>query len=158
MRFGGAGRGQVIIDGDMAGSTGHTSSRMTGRIEVISRISGRRSWTVEQKLAILRDAFGPGGSRRLAMERHEVNSGQLYTWRHQAMSGQLSGTPGLPAMPRFAEVTIVAPEQCVPALPSPSLPEAVSKIGIELPSGVKLSIDSDVDGAALARVLGILGR
>lgn len=39
---------------------------MTTRIEVVGRISGRRRWTVEQKLAILRDAFGPDGvARRL---------------------------------------------------------------------------------------------
>ena len=62
---------------------------MTSRIEVIGRISGRRHWTVEQKLAMLRDAFGPDGRVRAAMERHEVSSGQLYTWRREAMSGAL---------------------------------------------------------------------
>lgn len=67
----------------------HTSSRMTGRIEVIARVSGRRFWSVEQKLAMLRDAFGPGGSVRSAMERHEVTSGLLYTWRRNAMAGLL---------------------------------------------------------------------
>ena len=36
----------------------HTSGRMSTRIEVVA---GRRRWTVEQKLAILRDAFGPEG-------------------------------------------------------------------------------------------------
>ena len=35
----------------------------------------RRRWTVEEKLAILRDAFGPDGSVRAAVERHEVGSG-----------------------------------------------------------------------------------
>ena len=66
------------------------SGRMTGRFEVIARVSGRRFWTVEQKLAILRDAFGPGGSVRSAMERHDVTSGGLlYTWRRMAMSGLL---------------------------------------------------------------------
>jgi transposase len=44
------------------GASSHTSGRMTGRIEVIGHISGRRRWTVEQKLSILRDAFGSGGS------------------------------------------------------------------------------------------------
>ncbi|WP_230206668.1 transposase [Novosphingobium sp. Gsoil 351] len=66
---------------------------MTSRIEVIARVSGRRFWTVEQKLMMLRDAFGPGGSVRLAMERHEVTSGLLYTWRRKAMSGQLLDPP-----------------------------------------------------------------
>ena len=54
---------------------------MRTRIEIVGRVSGRRHWTVEQKLAILRDAFGPDGSVRAAMERHEVGSGAIYTWR-----------------------------------------------------------------------------
>ena len=41
---------------------------------------------------ILRDAFGPNGSVRDTVERHEVGSGQLYTWRQQAMSGTLAGS------------------------------------------------------------------
>ena len=57
------------------GSVGHTTSHMT----VIVRVSGRRRWTVEQKLGMLRDAFGSGGSVSTAVERHEVSSGQLYT-------------------------------------------------------------------------------
>ena len=73
------------------GASGHTTGRMSGRIEVVARVSGRRHWTVEQKLAILRDAFGPKGSVRDTVERHEVGSGQLYTWRQQAMSGTLAG-------------------------------------------------------------------
>jgi transposase len=46
-------------------------------------VSGRRRWTVEQKLAVLRDAFGPGGCVRAACERHDVGSGSIYTWRRQ---------------------------------------------------------------------------
>ena len=42
---------------------------MTTRMEIVGRVSGRRHWTVEQKLAILRDAFGPGGSVRAAIEQ-----------------------------------------------------------------------------------------
>jgi transposase len=52
---------------------------MSGRIEVVARVFGRRRWTVEQKFSILRNAFGPSGSVRDAVERHEVGSGQLYT-------------------------------------------------------------------------------
>jgi transposase len=39
-------------------AAGVASSHTTGRIEIVGRVSGRRRWTVEQKLAILRDAFG----------------------------------------------------------------------------------------------------
>jgi len=147
--------------------TGHTGGRMTSRIEVIGRISGRRHWTVEQKLAMLRDAFGPDGRVRSAIERHEVSSGQLYTWRREAMSGALRSS--VPAVrPAFAEVQVAEMRpiaEPLPALsaPPPSPPVAPSpcessRICIELPSGIKLRIDAGVDTDALARVLAILPR
>lgn len=46
-------------EADSAGT--HKSGRMSTRIEVIGRVSGRHRWTPEQKLSILRDAFGPDG-------------------------------------------------------------------------------------------------
>ena len=137
---------------------------MSGRIEVVARVSGRRAWTVEQKLAMLRDAFGPGGSVRASIERHEVSSGLLYTWRRQAMSGELASTlrPALlgsvaEAPPCFAEVRVL--EQPPLAAPCPpACGDPPGRIGIELPSGVRLSVDAAVDAEALSRVLGVLGR
>lgn len=106
---------------------------------------------------ILRDAFGPNGSVRDTVERHEVGSGQLYTWRQQAMSGMLAGVTK-PVMPAFAQVQIAVAEPVVPLLPAPTSPEPSGKIGIELPSGIRLSVDAGVDAEALARVLSVVGR
>lgn len=136
-------------------ASSHTSGRMSARIEVVGHVSGRRRWTVEQKLLILRDAFGSVGSVRSACERYEVGSGLIYTWRRQAMSGELTGVKpsGLPA---FAEVEIAkADVAMVPAaLPAPQS----SAIGIELPSGVRLTVEAGFDADALARVLTVLQR
>ena len=137
------------------GASSHTSGRMTARIEVVGRVSGRRRWTVEQKLAILRDGFGPGGSVRDACERHGVGSVQMYTWRRQAMSGELTGVPP-PALPSFAEVEVAVPS--VPILPSPEPTRPGGQIGIELCSGIRLTVETDVDADALARVLAVLTR
>ncbi|MCP1472370.1 transposase [Sphingobium sp. OAS761] len=127
---------------------------MSSRIEVVSRVSGRRRWTVDQKLAVLRDAFGPEGCVRTACERHEVGSGSIYTWRRQAMSGELPGVRKLPA-PAFAEVQISEPL----ALPAPTVAaRSDSSIGIELPSGVRVTVDATVDADALLRVIGVLTR
>lgn len=147
-------------DSEHQGASGHTSGRMSARIEVVGRVSGRRRWTVEQKLSILRDAFGPDGSVRSACERHEVGSGLLYTWRRLAMSGELTGTrPSVPSIsgPAFAEVELAEPAAATaPSLPPRCPPGGV--IGIELPSGVKLTVDGTVDAEVLARVLGVLAR
>jgi len=137
---------------------------MTGRMQIVARVSGRRAWTVEQKLAILRDAFGPSGSVKAALERHEVSSGLVYTWRRQAMSGELAGTPR-PTLPVFAEVRVTDDGSVTtPALRPPMSPviplstEPIGRIGIELPSGIKLSVDASVDIDALGRVLLMLAR
>jgi len=127
---------------------------MSTRIEVVSRVSGRRRWTVEQKLAVLRDAFGPEGCVRTACERHDIGSGPIYTWRRQAMSGALAGAREL-AAPAFAEVEISEP----PALPVPSaLDGASGAIRIDLPSGIRVTVDAAVDAGALSRVIGALTR
>lgn len=147
-------------DSEQQGASNHTSGRMSTRIEVVGRVSGRRRWTVEQKLSILRDAFGPDGSVRSACERHEVGSGLLYTWRRLAMSGELTGTrPSIPSIsrPAFAEVDLAEPAAAA-AVSSSSGSPPDGRIGIELPSGVKLTVDGTVDAEVLARVLGVLAR
>ena len=132
------------------------TGRMSGRIEVVARVSGRRRWTVEQNLSILRDAFGPNGSVRDAVEQHEVGSGQLYTWRRQAMAGMLVGTTR-PTVLVFAQVQIAA-EPVVLLLPGPTVAEPAGRIGIELPSGIRLSVDALVDAEALARMITHIGK
>ena len=139
--------GSTGLGSDLAIS--HTTSRMTDRIEVIARVSGRRRWTVEQKLSILQDAFGLNGSVRSACERHDVTSGMLYSWRRKAMDAQLAGITRSPA---FAEVQI----REAGLLASP-YSQGNSPIAIELPNGVRLSVDGSVDAQALSRVLGVMG-
>ena len=125
--------------------TGHMSNRMSSRIAVVG---GRRRWSVDQKLAILREAFGPDGSVSATCQRHAVGSGMLYTWRRQALAGDLTGTKRTPA-PSFAEVEVSVPT---------TAPAGSGHIGIELPSGVRLTVDAAVDTDALARVMSVLAR
>ena len=135
------------IGGEAASA--HTSSHMSARIEIVG---GRRRWTVDQKLTILRDAFGPDGSVGEACKRHAIGSGQVYTWRRQAMSGELTGMKQA-ALPAFAEVDVPVPVGA--ALP---LSPACGQIGIEPPTGVRLTVDAAVDADALARVMSVLAR
>ena len=151
--------GAVMSDETIEPAADVASSHTTGRIEIGGRVSGRGRWTVEQKLAILRDAFGPDGSVRTAVERHEVGSGAIYTWRRQAMSGALSGVPARPQA-TFAEVQISEPPVMLPAPPveAPADARTAGQIGIELPSGIRLTVDGAVDAEALSRVIGVLTR
>ena len=101
-------------------------------------------------------AFGSGGSVRAAIERHEISSGLLYTWRKQAMSGELTGIAPVAALPDFAGVRIAAHQAPIAALPPPPSPDVSGRISIELPSGIRINVDAQVDAAALARVLAVL--
>lgn len=125
--------------------TGHMSDRMSSRIAVVG---GRRRWSVDQKLSILREAFGPDGSVSATCQRHAVGSGMLYTWRRQALAGDLTGTKRTPA-PSFAEVEVSVPTAAT---------AGSGQIGIELPSGVRITVDAAVDAGALARVMSVLAR
>ena len=125
--------------------TGHMSDRMSSRIAVVG---GRRRWSVDQKLSILREAFGPDGSVSATCQRHAVGSGMLYTWRRQALAGGLTGAKRA-SVPSFAEVEVSVPTTAL---------AGSGHIGIELPSGVRLTVDAAVDTDALARVMSVLSR
>ena len=123
----------------------HTTGRMTDHIEVVNRVSGRRRWTMEQKLAILHEA-GARGSLRAACERHKLSPAQLYSWRRQIVFGERGE-----ATPTFASVEVTTAGG-----PATSASDWANRIIIELPSGVRLTVDAGVDPQALARVLSVL--
>ena len=129
--------------GASALTTGHMSDHMSS---LIAAVGGRRLWSVDQKMSILREAFGPDGSVSATCQRHAVGSGMLYTWRRQALAGDLTGAKRTPA-PSFVEVSVPV-----------TATAGSGQIGIELPSGVRITIDAAVDADALARVMSVLAR
>ena len=135
----------IAATGASALTTGHMSDHMSSRIAVVG---GRRRWSVDQKLSILREAFGPDGSVSATCQRHAVGSGMLYTWRRQALAGDLTGAKRTP-VPSFAEVEVSVPATAT---------AGSGQIVIELPPGVRLTVDAAVDADALARVMSVLAR
>jgi transposase len=136
-----------------------TSSRR--RVQIIARMAPKRSWTLEQKIAILDEAFAPGARVSDAAERHEINTGQLYTWRQLFLDGKLVASK--PPAPAFARVEMVPAPTVIssPALIEPPAatepaPRSSGGIEIELKSGVRIRVDGDVNGKALKHVLDAL--
>jgi transposase len=135
----------------------HTSAREV-RGEVLAGPERRRRWSVEEKLRILGQSVASGSSVALVCRMHGISSGQLYTWRKQFRTGELTG---------FAPVTVVADAPMV-QLPAPAVathsaapatvpePPAAATIEVELVSGVKLRLTGNVEEAALRRVLSAL--
>lgn len=123
---------------------------MTGRMEVVGRVSGRRRWSDAEKLEILAEAFRPEVRVCDVIARREVSSSLIYTWRKQLREGKLASA--VPSLPVFAEVQVAEPVVRTPQ-PAPCPP---GFIHIELPGGVRVSVDAAVDTGALTRVLSVL--
>ncbi len=143
----------------------HTIDRKSGRkprVEILTGVERRRSWTAEQKREIVGESLGPDVTPTEVARKHGISTGQLYTWRQQLLSFQ--GAVVNRTMPRFASVELPpSPAQPAPisaeqlALASPSAPPRLEGlIEIVLPGGVSLRVDAHVDGRALRRVLGAL--
>ena len=50
---------------------------------IIGRMSSRRRWTVEQKLAIVAASYDPSSSVQEVAYRFEVSPTQIHNWRKQ---------------------------------------------------------------------------
>jgi len=140
--------GLLVLEEDLR-STRTRAREVRG--EVLAGPERRRRWSIEEKLRILAQSVAPGSSASLACRLHGISSGQLYTWRRQFRSGELTG---------FAPVMVAGePVPAAAAIAEPAATIAVVEapvIEVELPSGVKLRLTGAVDEAALRRVLSAL--
>jgi transposase len=84
---------------------------MTRLPEVISTVRRRRSWSTEEKVAILDAAFRPGGSVAAAADRFDVSRALIYLWRKQVRAGLI---PGVSISEAGAAAFAVAEDAVVP--------------------------------------------
>src|SRR5689334_21407264 len=122
----------------------HTSSRKSARfppVEIITRGERRRRWTLEQKLEIVAESYGPELTPTEVARKHGISSGQLYTWRHELLGLQTSVVSR--PMPRFAEVELTKPSP--PASPAPATRPQTSRragrIEIVMPGNIIVRVD-----------------
>jgi len=74
------------------------------RLEVITGVGGRRSWSLEDKGRIVGESFAAGANVSAVARRYELRPQQVYAWRRLARSGALT----LPAEEAVGFVPIVA--------------------------------------------------
>ena len=143
-----------LVDKEDLGST-HTRAREVHG-EVLTGPERRRRWSLEEKLRILAQSVAPGSSASLACRLHGISSGQLYTWRRQFRTGELTGFAPVMVAPPISELPVsAAPLDPAPLVGAADRP-AGGLIEVELPSGVKLRITGAVDAAVLRQVLSAL--
>lgn len=116
--------------------------RMSGRGDggALVQVERRRNWSDEEKLAILKETTVPGVVISAVARRHGIGTGQLYTWRKQLLRGAMAG---------FVPVELAA------SSPSAKAREA-GRIEVRGQCGLTVSVDGEVDRAALKQVLDVL--
>ena len=60
------------------------------RVEVLTHPEQRRRFSVEQKLAIVRETFEPGRSVSTVARQHDVHANQVFKWRKLYQEGSLA--------------------------------------------------------------------
>jgi transposase len=127
------------------------------RVEVRVRPERRRRWSSAAKLAIVRETLSAGATAQAVADRHGIGTGLIYTWRKQMLRAAMAGFAAVEIKPD-AQAALPAPVQDAPppALAIASSSATAGAIEVELPSGVRLRLGSDVDGTALQRVLAAL--
>lgn len=125
----------------------------------------RRSWSTEQKKAIVADIDVGGATLSEVARRHGIHSSLLFRWRKTlgsvmgaaAIEADASSTPpSALARQRFIPVMLPSP----PSIPSASttMPSKPSLIEIVLGGGRQLRVGADVDTAALLRIIEALEK
>ena len=143
-----------VVDKEALGSAHTRAWEVHGK--ALTGPERRRRWSLEEKLRILAQSVAPGSSAFLVCRLRGISSGQLYTWRRQFRTGELTGFAPVRLAPPVEEL----PLEAAPVDPMPTPPEpdrwADGTIEVELPSGVKLRLTGAVDEVGLRRVLSAL--
>jgi len=109
----------------------------------------RRSWTLDEKRRIVDESLEDGASLAEVARRHDLNANQLFTWRRQFGVEPGERKDLAPLLP----VTI-APETAA----EDSDLASRGQMEIVLTEGDRILVWSDVETAALTRVLKALAR
>ena len=137
---------------------------------VIVRTERRRRYSDAEKAAIVAESLRPDVTVTAVARRHGIAKSVIYNWRANRREAEAIAREALEFIPcgQFVEATastsapdIIADEQKparghqsrTAAVPPPLERFRTGAIAIELGNGARLTVDSFVNGKALARVL-----
>ena len=127
-----------------------------GRVEILTGVERRRSWSEEQKRAILLEVATSGQGVSAVARQHDILPQQIYAWHRAFRLAAVTERDG----PSFLPVTIVPsvseepgpPEN--PARPAKTCgPARGARIEIRCKGGRILKFDSSLDPAALRALI-----
>jgi transposase len=120
------------------------------RIEVFTGTGRRRSWSREEKAAIIAESYGAGETVCAVARRHGLTPQQLFAWRRLARrSGLVSPTMFVPAV-----LETIQPEPPGVAIPPRRARRRSKADGIELEiAGVEVRVGADAKPRAIEAVI-----
>jgi transposase len=126
---------------------GQSDSVLVQRLDVV-QVGRRRRWSDDEKLRIVSESYEGYRQVSAVARRHEISRSQLYAWRRALGGGARDGIPG------FSRAVIV------PTAAGELAPSCSGRVGgrmeVVTRQGDRITVGADVDGAAFARVLGVL--
>lgn len=109
----------------------------------------RRYWTADEKRRIVDESLIEGASIAEVARRHDVNANLVFTWRRRMGVEPIEQAEAMPILP----VTIT-----MDATSDETEPASSGQMEIVLAAGDRILVWSDVETAALTRVLKALAR
>lgn len=123
-----------------------------GQVHILTGIIRRRRWSVEEKRALVAEAFAPGAVLAEVARRADVACGQLYRWRKELRD---SG----PATAGFVPMVI---QGAGPGMPAPSGLAAGDASGamieVTVKGGAQVRLPASVSPELAAAVLQVVTR
>lgn len=130
-------------------------------MEIITGVERRRSWPLEQKLAVLAEASRGSESAASVARRHDIRPQQLYRWRRELREGRLDGSASEPTA--FLPVSVdgheepdAEPVRAAPRRAGRRRAASGSRVEIELANGRMLRVDAGIEAEALQRLVSVL--
>jgi transposase len=122
------------------------------RLELFTGAGRRRTWSDEEKAAIVAESDGPGTSISAVARRHGLSASQLFTWRRLVRrAGRRDGERPLHFVPA---VMSVVPQEPTSAELSPELRERCGGHSIEVEiAGATVRITQGASAAQIAAVI-----
>ena len=137
---------------------------------VIVRTERRRRYSDAEKAAIVAESLRPDVTVTSVARRHGIAKSVIYNWRANRREAEAIAREALEFIPcgqfvatsERTSVSEIIPEEPEPlvgpfvpdvAASPPTEPPRAGTIAIELGNGARLTVDSFVNGKALARVL-----
>ncbi|WP_267360785.1 MULTISPECIES: transposase [unclassified Methylobacterium] len=122
------------------------------RLELFTGAGRRRTWSNEEKAAIVAESDGPGTSISAVARRHGLSASQLFTWRR--LVRQAGGHDGERALQFVPAVMSVDPQDPTSAELSPELGKRCGCHSIEVEiAGTTIRIAQGASAAQIAALI-----